>query len=249
MATMIVPPLNAWAFTSTISATPTSPLNTAIPQQFRSLRGVFKITVTNHSKPDRSCQQLGPAGATASVTGAGLVTGVGTEFKDGGPADAVQPGDNIYIVSSAVGNPVSCMTVIDVIDDLTLQCSVTTPILVGDAGDIFKFDPGSHPYYFSFVMKGGTGMYTGDPGRPFYYILRTAVDNLLNPLKVETISYPMYTDVQIRTKLPIANPILYKFTFPIGITQFTFPTIQRLSGAEITGDVMIKVENYIPVII
>ena len=244
MATIVVPPLNAWAFSTTISATPTSPLNTAIPQNFRSLRGVFKITVTNYSKPDSSSQQLGPAGATASVTAAGLVTGVGTEFKDGDPPNAVQPGDYIYIVSSA--GPVSLMTVIDVIDDLTLQCSVTTPILVGDAGNIFKFGTGHHPYYFSFVMKGGTGRYTGDPGRPFYYILRTAVDNSLVPLIVKTMSYPMYTDVQITTKSPSSNPILYNFTFPIGITQFTFPTIKRLSGAKITGDVVIKVESYTP---
>ena len=159
MPTIVVPPLNAWAFSTTISATPTSPfspLNTAIPQKFRSLRGVFKITVTNYS------------------------------------------------------------------------------------------DPPSSPYYFSFVMKGGTGRYTGDPGRPFYYILRTAVDNSLVPLIVKTMSYPMYTDVQITTKSPSSNPILYNFTFPIGITQFTFPTIKRLSGAKITGDVVIKVESYTP---
>ena len=157
MPTIVVPPLNAWAFSTTISATPTfpfSPLNTAIPQKFRSLRGVFKITVTNYSDPS--------------------------------------------------------------------------------------------PYYFSFVMKGGTGMFTGDPGRPFYYILGTAVDNLSNPLNVETMSYPMYTDVQIKTKSPSSNPILYNFTFPIGITQFTYPTIKRLSGAKITGDVVIKVESYTP---
>ena len=89
-------------------------------------------------------------------------------------------------------------------------------------------------------------MFTGDPGRPFYYILGTAVDNLSNPLNVETMSYPMYTDVQIKTKSPSSNPILYKFSFPIGITQFTFPTIKRLSGAQITGDVTIKVESYTP---
>jgi hypothetical protein len=158
MPTIVVPPLNAWAFNTTISATPTSPLNTAKAQNFRGLRGVFKITVTNHS------------------------------------------------------------------------------------GSL-------PPYYFSFVMKGGTGMYTGDPGRPFYYILGTAVDNLSNPLNVETMSYPMYTAVQIKTKRPIANPILYKFTFPIGITQFTFPKIKRLSGAQITGDVTIKVESYTPAIV
>jgi len=166
MTTIVVPPLNAWAFTTTISSIPSSPLNTAIPQQFRSLRGVFKITVTNYSKP----------------------------------------------------SPPPC--------------------------DKCHHHP---PYYFSFVMKGGTGRYTGDPGRPFYYIIGTAVDNLLNPLKVETMSYPTYTDVQIKTKN--SNSILYKFTFPIGITQFTFPTIQRLSGAKITGDVIIKVENYTSVMI
>ena len=158
MPTIVVPPLNAWAFSTTISATPTfpfSPLNTAIPQKFRGLRGVFKITLTNYSVP-------------------------------------------------------------------------------------------LPPYYFSFVMKGGTGRSTGDPGRPFYYILRTAVDNSLVPLIVKTMSYPMYTDVQITTKSPSSNPILYKFSFPIGITQFTFPTIKRLSGAQITGDVTIKVESYTP---
>ena len=25
------------------------------------------------------------------------------------------------------------------------------------------------PYYFSFVMKGGTGKYNSDPGRPFFF--------------------------------------------------------------------------------
>ena len=156
MATIVVPPLNDWAFSTTISATPTSPLNTGIPQNFRSLRGVFKITVTNYSNP----------------------------------------------------NP---------------------------------------PYYFSFIMKGGTGRFTGDPGRIFYYLLGTAVDNSLNPLKVETTSSLIYTDVQIKTENPAPNSILYNFRFPISITQFTFPTIQRLSGAQITGDVVIKVENYTPV--
>ena len=159
MPTIVVPPLNSWAFSTTISSTPTSPLNTPAPQNFRGLRGVFKITVTNFSKA---------------------------------PASPYEP------------------------------------------------------YYFSFVMKGGTGLFRGDPGRPFYYLLNTAIDNLLNPLKVETTSYPTYTDVQIRTQHPNIGPILYNFTFPIGITQFTSPSIQRLSGASITGDVVIKVENYTP---
>ena len=162
MPTIVVPPLNSWAFSTTISSTPTSPLNTPAPQNFRGLRGVFKITVTNFSKA---------------------------------PASPYEP------------------------------------------------------YYFSFVMKGGTGLFRGDPGRPFYYIRGTAVDNLLNYLQVETMSYLTHTDVQIRTKNPNINSILYNFRFPIGITQFTFPSIQRKSGAKITGDVVIKVESYTPITI
>ncbi len=175
MATIVVPPLNSWAFNTTISATPTSILNTRKPQNFRGLRGVFKITVINYSKPRHHHH----------------------------PCDKCHH------------HPCKCHP----------------------------------PYYFSFVMKGGTGRFTGDPGRPFYYIRGTAVDNLLNYLQVETMSYLTHTDVQIRTKNPNINSILYNFRFPIGITQFTFPSIQRKSGAKITGDVVIKVESYTPITI
>jgi len=195
MSTLVVPPLNAWAFSTTISATPTSSLNTAIPQHFRSLRGVFKITVINYSKHHHPCK--------------------------------CHPCDKCH------HHPCKCHPC-DKCHHHPCKCHPCDKCH-------------HHPYYFSFVMKGGTGRFRGDPGRPFYYLLNTAIDNLLNPLKVETTSYPIYTDVQILTKNPNTNPILYNFTFPIGITQFTFPSIQRLSGAKITGDVVIKVENYTPV--
>ncbi len=188
MATIVVPPLNSWAFNTTISATPTSILNTRKPQNFRGLRGVFKITVINYSKPRHHHH----------------------------PCDKCHH------------HPCKCHPC-DKCHHHPCKCHP--------------------PYYFSFVMKGGTGRFTGDPGRPFYYIRGTAVDNLLNYLQVETMSYLTHTDVQIRTKNPNINSILYNFRFPIGITQFTFPSIQRKSGAKITGDVVIKVESYTPITI
>ena len=236
MATISVPPLSPFVFTTKIGEAGKQPLNTSAPQKFRGLRGVFKITVTRASpsppyyfsfvmkggtgkyrtdpgRPFFYLQQtavdnhlnylesvfepnttyntlkiktkeprlLGPWGAVASVTAGGMVTGVGTEFETGGPGAAVQPGNNIYIVSAAPGNPVSFMTVVTVDSNTQLQCTPTTAIGASDAGQIFLDDS-----------------------------------------------------------------VLYVFTFPVSISQWSFPTIQRIGNQtnKIEGPVTVRVENY-----
>ena len=100
------------------------------------------------------------------------------------------------------------------------------------------------PYYFSFVMKGGTGRYRTDPGRPFFYLMGSAVDNNSKYLKVEFLRNTTYNNVKIKTEEGSAS-ITYLFTFPVSISQWTFPTIQRTDGLNpIIGVVSIKVENY-----
>ena len=101
-----------------------------------SLQGIREAQYSSGGT-DASWQQVT---GTASVTGPGLVTGVGTAFNTAGEGK-VDVGDQIYIVSSAGGNPVSYMVVTAVTSDTELQCTPTTPIIVGDEGDIFKFDP------------------------------------------------------------------------------------------------------------
>lgn len=76
---------------------------------------------------------------TASVTGPGVVTGILTEFQDGDADAKVAPGDRIFIINSDT-DLVSYMTVVTVNSNTQLQCSPTTPINVGDEGNIFKFD-------------------------------------------------------------------------------------------------------------
>ena len=102
------------------------------------------------------------------------------------------------------------------------------------------------PYYFSFIMKGGTGRYRSDPGRPFHYQNNTAVDNSLQHLQTESTTNNSYNSLIITTKEGVSG-IMYLFTFPVSIGQTSFPTIQRIDDPAIlpiTGRVDVKVENY-----
>ena len=101
------------------------------------------------------------------------------------------------------------------------------------------------PYYFSFMMKGGTGRYRTDPGRPFYYVNNTAIDNSLKHLKTEFANNGTYNSLIVTTNEDTG--ITYLFTFSVSISQTSFPTIQRIDDPAIlpiTGRVDIKVENY-----
>ena len=101
------------------------------------------------------------------------------------------------------------------------------------------------PYYFSFTMKGGTGRYRTDPGRHFYYVNNTAIDNSLKPLKTQFANSPTYNSLIVTTNEDTG--ITYLFTFSVSISQTSFPTIQRIDDPAIlpiTGRVDIKVENY-----
>jgi len=104
--------------------------------------------------------------------------------------------------------------------------------------------PATTPYYFSFVMKGGTGRYQADPGRPFFYLQDTAVDNESTRLQVTFERNTSFNTVKIQTAEP--SSVLYEFTFPVSISQWSFPTVTRgdIGGPEIIGPVTIKVENY-----
>ncbi len=106
-------------------------------------------------------------------------------------------------------------------------------------------DPPEAPYYFSFIMKGGTGRYRTDPGRPFYYINNTAVDNSLVYLETKFANNTTYNTLMVTTKEDTG--ITYLFTFSVSISQTSFPTIQRIDDPSIlpiTGRVDVKVENY-----
>ncbi len=112
---------------------------------------------------------------------------------------------------------------------------------------VTRWDPASPPYYFSFVMKGGTGRYQADPGRPFFYLGNTAVDNNSTRLQVVFERNTSFNTVKIQTAEP--SSVLYEFTFPVSISQWSFPTVTRgdivvPSSNEIIGSVTIKVENY-----
>ena len=101
------------------------------------------------------------------------------------------------------------------------------------------------PYYFSFIMKGGTGRYRTDPGRPFYYVNNTAIDNSLKSLKTKFANNTTYNSLIVTTNEDTG--ITYLFTFSVSISQTSFPTIQRIDDPAIlpiTGRVDIKVENY-----
>ncbi len=100
------------------------------------------------------------------------------------------------------------------------------------------------PYFFYFVMKGGTGRYRTDPGRPFFYLRPTAIDNHSQYLEVVFEQNLSYNTLKIKTKETPA--VLYLFTFPVSISQWSFPTIQRIGNManDIEGPVAIKVENY-----
>lgn len=107
--------------------------------------------------------------------------------------------------------------------------------------------PATPPYYFSFVMKGGTGQYQADPGRPFFYLQETAVDNESNRLQVTFERNTTFNTVKIQTAE--SPSVLYEFTFPVSISQWSFPTVTRGDivvppANEIIGPVTIKVENY-----
>ena len=101
------------------------------------------------------------------------------------------------------------------------------------------------PYYFSFIMKGGTGRYRTDPGRPFYYVNNTAIDNSLKSLKTKFANNTSYNSLTVKTNEDTG--ITYLFTFYVSISQTSFPTIQRTDDPAIlpiTGRIDIKVENY-----
>lgn len=100
------------------------------------------------------------------------------------------------------------------------------------------------PYYFSFEMKGGTGKYYTDPGRSFFPLNNTMVDNSLKHLTSSFYKNKAYSSVTITTNE--TPPITYLFTFPVSISQFSSPTIQRIDNTAnaITGIVTVKVESY-----
>ena len=76
------------------------------------------------------------------------------------------------------------------------------------------------PYYFSFIMKGGTGRYRTDPGRPFYYVNNTAIDNSLKHLKTEFANNGTYNSLIVTTNEDTG--ITYLFTFSVLCKQKIF---------------------------
>lgn len=109
--------------------------------------------------------------------------------------------------------------------------------------NLSSLPPDAHE--FSFIMSGGTGLFRTDPSRNFHYKLNSAFDNEFVAVKV----IPSVNRVIVESN----DDIVYQFDFPPpqAIGQDIFPSVSRLDLAPpaLSGDVVVRVQDYTPGII
>ena len=214
MTSIVVSPLSPFVFNTNIGTLGTPhPLDAKLPLGFRSLRGIFKITVARWESsalisagPSPPQNNLLTITLDATVLNVVIPPGLYTvtDLNNAVEAALIAGGyagtEVTFLEDNATQHIVMVLDATGVGGDL----SVTFP-LNGSFGELLGFIPGTIygpvpdpntqnfvsenisafptvPYYFSFVMKGGTGQYNSDPGRPFFPLNNTMVDNSLNHL-------------------------------------------------------------------